>query len=52
VRLGGDRFIIEMTPVAGGGTADRGIVRTGPVGSRLRGHSKLFRYERARSGYG
>jgi hypothetical protein len=45
VHLDGDRFIIEMTPAAGGGTADRGIVRTGPVGSRLLGRSTLFRYE-------
>jgi hypothetical protein len=45
VRLGGDRFVIEMTPVVGGGTADRGVVRNGPVGSRLLGRSRLFRYE-------
>jgi hypothetical protein len=45
VRLGGDRFVIEMTPVLGGGAADRGVVRDGPVGSRVLGRSKLFRYE-------
>jgi hypothetical protein len=45
VRLGGDRFVIEMTPMLGGGTADRGVVRDGPVGARLLGRSKLFRYE-------
>jgi hypothetical protein len=45
VRRGADRFVIEMTPVVGGGPADRGVVREGPVGSRLLGRSPLFRYE-------
>ena len=45
VRLGTDRFVIEMTPVLGGGTTNRGVVREGPVGSRLLRRSALFRYE-------
>ncbi|WP_433789693.1 hypothetical protein [Actinoplanes sp. CA-252034] len=45
VRLGAQRFVIEMTPVLGGGTADRGVVVEGPVGSRLLRHSPAFRYE-------
>lgn len=45
VRLGAERFVIEMTPVLGGGTADRGVVREGPVASRLLRCSALFRYE-------
>jgi hypothetical protein len=45
VRLGDDRFVIEMTPVWAGAAADRGVVRVGPVGSRLLGRSALFRYE-------
>ncbi|MET0415331.1 MAG: hypothetical protein ABW022_04860 [Actinoplanes sp.] len=45
VRLGAERFVLEMTPVLGGGTTDRGVVREGPVGSRLLGRSALFRYE-------
>ncbi len=45
VRIGDDRFVIEMTPVWGNGPADRGVVREGPVGSRWLGRSALFRYE-------
>jgi len=45
VRLGGDLFVIEMTPVWGEGAADRGVVLEGPVGSRWLGRSALFRYE-------
>ncbi|WP_433790807.1 hypothetical protein [Actinoplanes sp. CA-252034] len=45
VRLGGQRFVIEMTPVLGGRTTDRGVVREGPVGFRFLGRSPLFRYE-------
>lgn len=45
VRLGAQRFVIEMTPVLGGGVMDRGVVREGPVGARLLGRSPLFRYE-------
>ncbi|GAA4964234.1 hypothetical protein [Actinoplanes utahensis] len=45
VRLGAQRFVIEMTPVLGGLHTDRGVVREGPVGARLLGRSPLFRYE-------
>ncbi|MDP9222089.1 MAG: hypothetical protein M3P23_16350 [Actinomycetota bacterium] len=45
MRIGDDRFVIEMTPVWGNGTADRGVVLEGPVGSRWFGRSALFRYE-------
>jgi hypothetical protein len=45
VRLGADRFVIEMTPAWNGVAADRGVVRNGPVGARLLGRSALFRYE-------
>jgi hypothetical protein len=45
VRLGAECFVIEMTPVLGGGTADRGVVREGPAASRLLRCSALFRYE-------
>jgi hypothetical protein len=45
VRLGADRFVIEMTPAWDGVAADRGVVRDGPVGSRLLGRSAMFRYE-------
>jgi hypothetical protein len=45
VHLGADRFVIEMTPVLSGGRTDHGVVREGPVGSRLLRRSSLFRYE-------
>ncbi len=45
VRLGSGRFVIEMTPVWGNGTTDRGVVRVGAVGARWLGVSRLFRYE-------
>ncbi|MEU8655376.1 hypothetical protein [Actinoplanes philippinensis] len=45
VHLGGQRFVIEMTPVLGGHNTDRGVVCEGPVGFRLLGRSPLFRYE-------
>jgi hypothetical protein len=45
VHLGGDRFVIEMTPAWGAKAADRGVVREGPVGSRRLGHFAAFRYE-------
>ncbi|SDS71176.1 hypothetical protein [Actinoplanes derwentensis] len=45
VRLGTRRFVIEMTPVLGGGAANRGVVCEGPVGCRRLRRSKLFRYE-------
>ena len=45
VRLGLERFVIEMTPVWGNGSTDRGVVCVGSVGARWLGISKLFRYE-------
>jgi hypothetical protein len=39
------RFIIEVTPIPAGGGGDRGVVAEGPVGVRLLGHLRLFRYE-------
>lgn len=52
VRLFGDRFVIEMAPVWGSAEPDRGVVGEGPVGLRLLGGSRFFRYEvrRWRSG--
>lgn len=42
----GGRYVVEMTPAWGGPReADRGVVRTGPVGLRCLGRSRLFRYE-------
>src|SRR5687768_479052 len=38
-------YVIEMTPIPGGSGADRGVVVEGPVGSRLAGHLRIFRYE-------
>ncbi len=45
VRLGGQRYVIEMGPVWQGKDADRGVVAEGPVGARFLGRSALFRYE-------
>jgi hypothetical protein len=41
----GRRFVIEMGPVWNVDTADRGVVREGPVGARWMGRYRLFRYE-------
>jgi len=46
VTVDGGRYVIEMAPAWGGASAgDRCVVRTGPVGMRLLGRSRLFRYE-------
>jgi hypothetical protein len=45
VRLGGDRFVIEMTPVWGNSQPDRGVVGEGVVGFAWLGRSRMFRYE-------
>jgi hypothetical protein len=45
IRVPEGRFVIEMTPVADRGGAERGVVAEGAVGSRLAGHLRLFRYE-------
>ncbi len=52
VSLAGERFVIEMTPAWGGGSADRGVVAEGPVGLRGLGRFNLFRYEIRRWGGG
>lgn len=40
-----ERYAVEMTPVPSGAPEARGVVATGPVGSRLLGGLRLFRYE-------
>ena len=45
VRVPEGTYVIEMTPIPGGGGADRGVVAEGAVGSRLAGHLRIFRYE-------
>lgn len=39
------RFVIEMTPIADGNGAQRGVVAEGPVGSRWPSRFRIFRYE-------
>jgi hypothetical protein len=39
------RYAIEMTPIPAGDPASRGVVAEGPVGSRLLGRLRIFRYE-------
>jgi hypothetical protein len=39
------RFVIEQTPVIDGQGDRRGVVQEGPVGTRLAGRFRLFRYE-------
>jgi hypothetical protein len=39
-------FVIEMTPISDGrGRQDRGVVAEGPVGMKLAGRLRIFRYE-------
>ena len=45
VRLGPDRWVIEMAPVWNTPAPDRGVVAEGPVGLPWLGRSRLFRYE-------
>ena len=45
VELGGDRYTIELAPSPNADEASRGVVATGPVGSRHLGRWRLFRYE-------
>jgi hypothetical protein len=45
IALDGDRWIVEMTPVPDDDGARRGVVVEGPVGTRLAGHLRMFRYE-------
>jgi len=39
------RFVVEMTPAWGAGHTGEGAVATGPVGLRVLGRSRMFRYE-------
>ena len=45
VRLIGRTYVIEMTPVPRGDPAERGVVATRPVGSRVLKRLRVFRYE-------
>ena len=45
VRLDGERFVIEMTPVWGNEQPDRGVVSEGAVGLPFLDHFRFFRYE-------
>lgn len=39
------RYVVEMTPAWGASHSGTGAVASGPVGARLLGRSRLFRYE-------
>jgi hypothetical protein len=45
VRVDGAAYVIEMTPVWQSKQHDRGVQLEGPVGLRVLGRSRLFRYE-------
>jgi hypothetical protein len=45
VRLGSQRFVIEMAPVWNERAMERGVVAEGAVGTRWAGRLRLFRYE-------
>jgi hypothetical protein len=45
VRAPSGRFVIEQAPVRDNHGAKRGVVAEGPVGSRLAGRYRIFRYE-------
>src|SRR4051812_10588327 len=45
VRVGPDRYVIEMAPVWNERASDRGVVSEGAVASRRLGRLRLFRYE-------
>jgi len=45
VRVAAGRYTIESTPVPKGDARARGAVAGGPVGSRVAGRLRLFRYE-------
>ena len=45
VELGGERYSVEVAPSPDAEHASRGVVGTGPVGSRWLGWLRLFRYE-------
>jgi hypothetical protein len=39
------RYAIEMAPIPNRRSAERGVVAEGPVGLRILGHFRIFRYE-------
>ncbi|UGS38946.1 hypothetical protein [Capillimicrobium parvum] len=43
--FGGERYAIELAPSPDAGEASRGVVGTGPVGSRALERLRVFRYE-------
>jgi hypothetical protein len=45
IRAGGETYVVEMAPVWSEGSADRGVVGEGAVGSPLLGGMRMFRYE-------
>lgn len=45
VTVGDDRYALEITPVWGNGSGERGVVAEGPVGLRPLGRLRWFRYE-------
>ncbi len=45
VTVDGIRYVIEMAPAWGPGHAQPGVVGEGPVGLRVLGRSRFFRYE-------
>jgi hypothetical protein len=45
VELDNDHYTIELAPSPNADTASRGVIATGPVGSRVAGRLRLFRYE-------
>ncbi len=45
VRVADARYVIEMTPIPDTDAPARGVVAEGPVGLRVAGHLRLFRYE-------
>jgi hypothetical protein len=45
VRIADDVYSIEMTPIPNARSEERGVVAEGPVGSKLLGRVRIFRYE-------
>lgn len=45
VNYGGERFVIEQTPIRDDRGAERGVVAEGAVGAKWAGRFRLFRYE-------
>lgn len=45
IEAGGERYVIEQTPVPDLSGGQRGVVAEGAVGSRVAGRLRIFRYE-------